>query len=74
MVLKPKQQTNVEIRFNPKNRLQYFNMDLMLQIKDNEARKLIEIQGVSYGIELKLMDEVLAFGSVVKGSRLTKPL
>ncbi len=32
------------------------------------------MQGVSHGIELKLMDEVMAFGSVVKGSRLTKLL
>jgi hypothetical protein len=32
------------------------------------------VHGVSHGIELKLMDEVLAFGSVVKGIRLTKIL
>lgn len=51
-----------------------FTNDLMLQIKDNEAKKLIAIQGVSYGIELKIMDEVIAFGGVVKGSRLTKLL
>lgn len=74
MTLKPKEVVGIEIRFNPKTRLQSFNLDLLLQIKDNEAKKLIEISGVSYGIELKLMDEVLAFGSVVKGSRLTKIL
>jgi hypothetical protein len=34
----------------------------------------MQIKGVSHGIELKLMDEVLAFGNVVKGSRLTKIL
>mmetsp|Transcript_22445 Transcript_22445/g.16944 ORF Transcript_22445/g.16944 Transcript_22445/m.16944 type:complete len:88 (+) Transcript_22445:5519-5782(+) len=32
------------------------------------------MQGVSHGIELKLMEEVLSFGTVVKGSRLTQPL
>lgn len=49
-------------------------MDIMCNIKDNESKQLLYVQGVSHGIELKLMDEVLAFGSVVKGSRLTKIL
>jgi len=30
------------------------------------------VHGVAHGIELKLMDEVAAFGNVVQGSRLTK--
>ena len=34
----------------------------------------MSLHGVSHGIELKLMDEVVAFGSVVRGSRLTKSL
>lgn len=46
----------------------------MLAVEPNEPRKLISLHGVSHGIELKLMDEVVAFGSVVKGSRLTKSL
>jgi hydrocephalus-inducing protein len=29
---------------------------------------------VAHGIELKIMDEILAFGNVVKDSRLTKTL
>ena len=44
----------------------------MLQIKDNEARKIFTVNGVSHGIELKLMEEVLGFGQVVAGSFLTK--
>jgi hypothetical protein len=46
----------------------------MLEVEHNEPKKLIQVHGVSHGIELKLMDEVLAFGSVVKGSKLTKTL
>jgi len=65
---------DIKVRFNPKTRLPTFNLDLVLQIKDNEAKNLIQIQGVSHGIELKLMEEVLSFGTVVKGSRLTQPL
>lgn len=64
----------VEVRFNPKARLPNFNLDIQLVVEPNEPRKLISLHGVSHGIELKLMDEVVAFGSVVKGSRLTKSL
>lgn len=45
-----------------------------MEVEPNEPRKLLSLLGVSHGIELKLMDEVMAFGSVVKGSRLTKIL
>lgn len=51
-----------------------YDIDLMLNIKDNESRQLIQVQGVSHGIEMKLMDAVVAFGSVVRNSRLTKIL
>jgi hydrocephalus-inducing protein len=62
----------VEVRFNPKSRLPPFNLDVQLVVDPLEPRKLISLRGVSHGIELKLMDEVVAFGSVVRGSRLTK--
>lgn len=74
MTLKPRETVPIEVRYNPKNRMPNFNMDIMLNIKDNESKQLLQVQGVSHGIELKLMDEVIAFGSVVKGSRLTKIL
>jgi len=74
MTLKPREVLPLEVRFNPKARLPNFNLDIMLEVEPNEPRKLMSLHGVSHGIELKLMDEVLAFGSVVKGSRLTKML
>ena len=74
MTLKPREQAPIEIRYNPKNRMPNFNLEILCNIKDNESKQLIQIQGVSHGIELKLMDEVIAFGSVVKNSRLTKIL
>jgi hypothetical protein len=72
--LKPRAIKMVEVRFNPKTRLPDFNHNIMLCVEPNEPRKLISLHGVSHGIELKLMDEVVTFGSVVKGSRLTKTL
>lgn len=73
IVLKPKESYPVEIRFRPKTRLPPFEHDLMLQIEGiDEPRKFFTVHGVAHGIELKLMDEVAAFGNVVIGSRLTK--
>lgn len=43
-------------------------------VAPDEPRKLLSLRGVSHGIELKLMEEVLPFGSVVSGSRLSKSL
>lgn len=74
MTLKPREVLPVEVRFHPKARLPPFNLDVLLAVEPNEPRKLISLHGVSHGIELKLMDEVVAFGSVVRGSRLTKSL
>lgn len=63
----------MEIRFRPKTRLPPFEHDVMLQIEGiDEPRKVMSVAGVAHGIELKLMDEVAAFGNVVQGSRLTK--
>ena len=74
VTLKPREVLPVEVRFHPKARLPNFNLDVLMHVEPNEPRKLISLHGISHGIELKLMDEVIAFGSVVKGSRLTKAL
>lgn len=71
VTLKPREVLPIEVRFNPKIRLQPFNLELLVVVEPNEPRKLLSLLGVSHGIELKLMDEVVAFGSVVKGSRLS---
>ena len=51
-----------------------FAHDILLDIKGNETRKLFTVQGVAHEIERKLIEEDIEFGSVVKGSRLTKQL
>jgi len=71
--LKPKESIPIEVRFRPKTRLPPFEHELMLKIEGiDEPRKLMSVAGVAHGVELKLMDEVAAFGNVVIGSRLTK--
>ena len=41
--LKPREVLPIEIRYNPKVRMPPFTVDLMLQIKENEAKKLVAI-------------------------------
>lgn len=74
IVLKSKKVLPIEVKFKPKGRMPDFSHDILLDIKGNETRKLFTVKGVTHGIELKLMEEVVGFGSVVKGSRLTKQL
>jgi hypothetical protein len=75
IMLKPKESFPIEIRFRPKTRLPPFEHDVLLQIDGiDDPRKLMTVHGVAHGIELKLMDEVAAFGNVVQGSRLTKTI
>lgn len=73
VVLKPKELHHVEIKFRPKERIKPFEHDIMLQVEGiEETTKMCTVSGVAHGIELRLMDEVAAFGSVVVDSRLTK--
>lgn len=75
LILKPKEVLNLDVIFRPKTRLPQFEHNIMLQIEGiDDPRKLLTVKGVAHGIELKAMDEVVSFGNVVKGSRLTKPL
>ena len=74
VTLKPRKILPIEVRFNPNCRMPNFSHNILLDIKGNETRKLFTVLGVSHGIELKLMEEVIGFGSVIKGSRLTKQL
>jgi hypothetical protein len=62
-VLKPKESIPVELRFRPKTRLPPFEHDVMIKIEGiDEPRKLLSVNGIAHGIEIKLMDEVAAFG------------
>jgi len=68
VVVKPKEALPIELRFNPTTRLHPFLIDLLMRFSNGEKRKLLSVQGACHGIELKLMEEVVKFGSVVKGS------
>ena len=74
-VLKPKEALQVKIGFNPKTRLPPFSQEIMLRVEGvEEVRPIFSVTGVAHGIELKLMENTLAFGAVVVDSQLTKPM
>jgi hydrocephalus-inducing protein len=74
-VLKPKEALQVKIGFNPKTRLPPFSQEIMLRVEGvEEVRQIFSVTGVAHGIELKLMENTLAFGAVVVDSQLTKPM
>jgi len=68
-----RESTDIEIRFNPQTRLHQFKHELLYQIVDNkETKKLLNIIGCCHGIELKMLEDTIGFGSVVLGSKVTK--
>lgn len=74
-VLYPKDSREIEIRFNPNSRINSFKQELKYKIVENdEIVPLLTLQGACQGMDLKLMEEVVNFGSVVTGSKLTKKL
>lgn len=72
--LKPNENLPIEITYQPTLRMPAFKHDITIHIKDSEKRRLTTVTGVSHGIEVKFIEDTLGFGSVVKGSRLTKQL
>jgi Flagellar-associated PapD-like len=70
--LKPKQTIPIEIGFKPKERLPPFTENLLAKFSNGETKKILSISGVCYGIELKLMEEVVSFGNVIIGSHQSK--
>jgi len=72
-IVNPRDGVDVEIRFNPKARLHQFKYELNYQIVENkESHKLTNIIGSCHGIELKLLQDTIGFGSVVVNSKLTR--
>jgi len=72
LTIKPKEVLPIEVRFNPKTRMPNFTHDICVHIDGNESWKMFTLVGVSHGIEVKLMEEVIGFGTVVEGSWLSK--
>jgi hydrocephalus-inducing protein len=71
--INPKERKDIEITFHPKTRIHSFKADLNYKIVQNqEKRKLLSMQTAAHGVELKLMEETIGFGTVVMNSKISK--
>lgn len=73
IILKPKETCPIAVHFRPRTRLPPFEHEICFKIEGiDEPRKFLTLSGVAHGIELKVMEEFVAFGNVVQNSHLTK--
>lgn len=75
ITIEPKERKDIELTFHPKNRIHSFKTDLNYKIIQNqEKRKLLSVQTAAHGVELKLMEETVGFGTVVSNSKVSKSI
>lgn len=74
-MINPRERKTIEIIFSPTHHIHNFKKELVYKIIDNqEQRKLLNIIGSCHGIELKVMEDTIGFGTVTKNSKKTKTL
>lgn len=71
-IIKPKGFLAIDVRFHPVTRVPRFVCDLDIKVQGQEPRFLTTISGACYATEIKLMDNVVSFGSVVVNSSFSK--
>ncbi|EKX37002.1 hypothetical protein GUITHDRAFT_78541 [Guillardia theta CCMP2712] len=69
--LKPKEVTDIDLSFNPQQRMLPFAEDLRLEV-GGLLKTVMVISGSAVGVELKLETDMLFFGAVVAKSRTTR--
>jgi hypothetical protein len=72
IAIKPKEVVPIELNFKPSKRLPNFTGEIFMKFINGEKRKLLNVSGVSHGIEIKMMEEIVSFGGVVQGSHSSK--
>lgn len=71
----PKETYSLELSFRPSMRIPAFKTELLYKIIENqEKRKLLNIFTTAHGIEMKLMEDTVGFGTVVINSKITKTI
>jgi len=73
IVLSPKEAREIDIRFQPLQRIRHFSQELYIDV-GGVTRQLLVISGTGIGIDIKLESSTLIFGDVVKESSVTKQL
>eukprot|EP00743_Colponemidia_sp_Colp-15_P000860 GILK01000949.1.p1 GENE.GILK01000949.1~~GILK01000949.1.p1 ORF type:complete len:1078 (+),score=227.51 GILK01000949.1:666-3899(+) len=71
VTLRPKESTSIDLRFQPLIRVPAFKADLNIQV-GSELKRLLVCSGACHGLEMKLLEDSIGFGTVVQNSRSTK--
>lgn len=75
IVIHPREKFDLEVSFRPTMRISPFKAELIYKIVDNqEKRKLLNIFTTAHGIEMKLMEDTVGFGTVVVNSKISKTI
>lgn len=75
ITINPREKTEVEISFKPTARINAFKTELCYKIIENqEKKKLLNINTTAHGIEMKLMEDTVGFGTVVVNSKISKTI
>ena len=73
ILINPRDKYDLELSFKPMMRVSPFKAEILYKIIDNqEKRKLLNIFTTAHGIEMRLMEDTVGFGTVVVNSKITK--
>lgn len=75
ITINPREKHDIEINFKPTARINAFKADICYKIIENQERKkLLNVFTTAHGIEMKLMEDTVGFGTVVVNSKITKTI
>ena len=73
--INPREKNDIKFSFKPTARSHAFKTPIFYKIIENQEKKqLLNIFGAAHGIEMKLMEDTVGFGTVVVNSKITKTI
>ena len=74
-MINPRERYDLELSFRPTTRVSPFKAELFYKIIENqEKKKLLNVYTTAHGIEMKLMEDTVGFGTVVINSKISKSI
>lgn len=70
-ILRPHEQTAIDVRFSPVARIPAFSEELLISL-GGEKKRLLTVSGACQGMDVKLETDSVTYGQVCEGSQLTK--
>ena len=75
ITINPREKHDIDFSFRPTARINSYKSSIYYKIIENQEKKqLLNIFGTAHGIEMKLMEDTVGFGTVVVNSKITKTI